>query len=114
MAVRPTGKSTAQALEAIAKAMMEPGKRVKIWDHHGSATSHRYQMDLIETTIDLLKLKGFTLSRAAFTVTYSVEEFHRSAEFRRLGIPRHFWHPAAIAEDEAKFENPNALPIPGL
>lgn len=114
MAVRPTGKSTAEALEAISKAMKEPGKKVKIWDHRGSPEAHRYQMKMIQSFIDRLRLKGFTLSHSRLTVVYSVEEFHRSPEFRRLGVPRHFWHPAALAENEAQFENPNALPIGGL
>lgn len=72
LSTRSTGKTTANILKAVSKAMLNPTVPVKIIDHNMTSNVF-YKEAILPLTIRIikkLKLKGFTLSPDGRTVEY--------------------------------------------
>lgn len=60
---RRQGKSTAQALIAIATAIQNPYTKVNIRDHYGTINANEHQLRMIEGMIDKLGLEHIKLGK---------------------------------------------------
>lgn len=68
---RGTGKSTAIALKAIAKALERPGQSVLLYDHHGTSSADKILAGTVARIINDLKLHGFKVIKThPFAVIY--------------------------------------------
>lgn len=75
LVTRQTGKTTANILQAISKAMLNPRKEVEIKDHafkyaDNSIFYRKAVLPMAEEIIKTLRLKGFTLSKTGRTIKY--------------------------------------------
>ena len=72
--VRRTGKSTAQALRALAWIIQNPGRVLHIKDHYSSRSSNDHLLNMMLDMSRLLGLKHIVFSRADQTVVFERTE----------------------------------------
>lgn len=60
---RRTGRSTAAALEYVARAIRVPGLKIALWDHFDSMIAHECQRRAVEEIISRLDFRAFRITK---------------------------------------------------
>ena len=71
---RCTGKSTAQAMKALAWAIMHPGQPLRLYDHHGTLPATRNLLYMALEMSRKLELKHMHFNLAESSVTFENRE----------------------------------------
>jgi hypothetical protein len=67
---RATGRSTAQALRAIAAAINQPYTAIDLKDHSGTPGGNRYLLEQAKKMVAQLELKHFVFNTARTTIQF--------------------------------------------
>lgn len=81
---RMSGKSTRLALNAIGLAIYDPGREIKIKDHHEGIGADCHLLNLVNDIIEDLHLEGFEINRARRTIKFNLYETHPRDILKRL------------------------------
>ena len=70
---RRRGKSTGLALQTLGYAILNPGKKVKILDHHGTRQADRHLANMIYKMVEDLKLQGLVFNQNDNTLVFNLD-----------------------------------------
>lgn len=69
---RCTGRSTGQAFEIIAKALLHPGEEILVRDHHDTREADKELFRKVLHLIELNQLKLFVINSRRLSVTFKL------------------------------------------